>query len=52
MNLQNNVLNGCGLFCYHTIQLLSNAGRANHSTTLREFAGKFLNASVEEKRTI
>ncbi|HCM1916053.1 TPA: SPI-2 type III secretion system effector deubiquitinase SseL [Salmonella enterica subsp. salamae serovar 28:r:e,n,z15] len=49
MNLQNNVPNGCGLFCYHTIQLLSNAGQNDPATTLREFAEKFLTLSVEEQ---
>ncbi|EAY0464770.1 SPI-2 type III secretion system effector deubiquitinase SseL, partial [Salmonella enterica] len=49
MNLQNNVPNGCGLFCYHTIQLLSNAGQNDPVTTLREFAEKFLTLSVEEQ---
>lgn len=49
MNLQNNVPNGCGLFCYHTIQLLSNAGQNDPATTLREFAENFLTLSVEEQ---
>ncbi|EJT9339773.1 SPI-2 type III secretion system effector deubiquitinase SseL [Salmonella enterica subsp. enterica serovar Carswell] len=49
MNLQNNVLNGCGLFCYHTIQLLSNAGQNDPATTLREFAENFLMLSIEEQ---
>lgn len=49
MNLQNNVPNGCGLFCYHTIQLLSNAGQNDPATTLREFAKDFLTLSVEEQ---
>lgn len=49
MNLQNNVPNGCGLFCYHTIQLLSNAGQDDPATTLREFAENFLTLPVEEK---
>ncbi|EJQ9546850.1 SPI-2 type III secretion system effector deubiquitinase SseL, partial [Salmonella enterica] len=49
MNLQNNVPNGCGLFCYHTIQLLSNAGQNDPVTTLREFAENFLTLSVEEQ---
>lgn len=48
-NLQNNVPNGCGLFCYHTIQLLSNAGQNDPATTLREFAEDFLTLSVEEQ---
>ncbi|EIP4029931.1 SPI-2 type III secretion system effector deubiquitinase SseL, partial [Salmonella enterica] len=48
-NLQNNVPNGCGLFCYHTIQLLSNAGQNDPATTLREFAENFLTLSVEEQ---
>lgn len=49
MNLQNNVPNGCGLFCYHTIQLLSNAGQNDPATTLREFAENFLMLSIEEQ---
>lgn len=49
MNLQNNVPNGCGLFCYHTIQLLSNAGQDDPATTLRDFAEKFLTLPVEEQ---
>ncbi|EAB3739049.1 type III secretion system effector deubiquitinase SseL, partial [Salmonella enterica subsp. enterica serovar Bovismorbificans] len=49
MNLQNNVPNGCGLFCYHTIQLLSNAGQDDPATTLRDFAEKFLTLSIEEQ---
>ncbi|EAU9488081.1 TPA_asm: deubiquitinase SseL [Salmonella enterica subsp. enterica serovar Java] len=49
MNLQNNVPNGCGLFCYHTIQLLSNAGQNDPATTLREFTENFLTLSVEEQ---
>ncbi|HCM1944943.1 TPA: SPI-2 type III secretion system effector deubiquitinase SseL [Salmonella enterica subsp. salamae serovar 30:g,m,s:e,n,x] len=48
-NLQNNVPNGCGLFCYHTIQLLSNAGQNDPATTLREFAENFLTLPVEEQ---
>ncbi|ECI2509602.1 type III secretion system effector deubiquitinase SseL, partial [Salmonella enterica subsp. enterica serovar Paratyphi B] len=48
-NLQNNVPNGCGLFCHHTIQLLSNAGQNDPATTLREFAENFLTLSVEEQ---
>ncbi|ECI3853409.1 type III secretion system effector deubiquitinase SseL [Salmonella enterica subsp. enterica] len=49
MNLQNNVPNGCGLFCYHTIQLLSNAGQNDPVTALREFAENFLTLSIEEQ---
>ncbi|EHM4859271.1 type III secretion system effector deubiquitinase SseL, partial [Salmonella enterica] len=48
-SLQNNVPNGCGLFCYHAIQLLSNAGQNDPATTLREFAENFLTLSVEEQ---
>lgn len=48
-NLQNNVPNGCGLFCYHTIQLLSNAGQNDPATILREFAENFLTLPVEEQ---
>ncbi|EIY3874920.1 type III secretion system effector deubiquitinase SseL, partial [Salmonella enterica subsp. enterica serovar Meleagridis] len=48
-NLQNDVPNGCGLFCYHAIQLLSNAGQNDPVTTLREFAENFLTLPVEEK---
>ncbi|PZM25972.1 deubiquitinase SseL [Salmonella enterica subsp. enterica serovar Derby] len=49
INLQNNVPNGCGLFCYHTIQLLLNAGQNDPATTLREFAENFLTLPVEEQ---
>ncbi|EAC0926825.1 type III secretion system effector deubiquitinase SseL [Salmonella enterica subsp. enterica] len=48
-NLQSNVPNGCGLFCHHTIQLLSNAGQNDPVTTLREFAENFLTLSAEEQ---
>ncbi|EAX0829168.1 TPA: type III secretion system effector deubiquitinase SseL, partial [Salmonella enterica subsp. enterica serovar Virchow] len=37
------------LFCYHTIQLLSNAGQNDPATTLREFAENFLTLSIEEQ---
>ncbi|WP_183059884.1 SPI-2 type III secretion system effector deubiquitinase SseL [Salmonella enterica] len=49
MHLQKNVPNGCGLFCYHVIQLLSNAGQNDPVTILREFAENFLTLSVEEQ---
>ncbi|ECJ5868181.1 SPI-2 type III secretion system effector deubiquitinase SseL [Salmonella enterica subsp. salamae] len=49
MDLQSNVPNGCGLFCYHTIQLLLNAGQNDPATTLREFAENFLTLPVEEQ---
>lgn len=49
INLQNNVPNGCGLFCHHTIKLLSNTGQNDPVTILREFAENFLTLSVEEQ---
>ncbi|EDO2948575.1 type III secretion system effector deubiquitinase SseL, partial [Salmonella enterica] len=44
-----NVPNGCGLFCHHTIKLLSNTGQNDPVTILREFAENFLTLSVEEQ---
>ncbi|EOX8445976.1 SPI-2 type III secretion system effector deubiquitinase SseL [Salmonella enterica] len=47
--LQNNVPNGCGLFCYNTIQLLLNVGQNDPAIILREFAENFLTLSGEEQ---
>ncbi len=42
--------NGCGLFCYHTIQLHPNAGQDDPATTPHKFM-KILTLPVEEKHT-
>ncbi|EDN5136395.1 SPI-2 type III secretion system effector deubiquitinase SseL [Salmonella enterica] len=49
IDLQNNVPNGCGLFCFQALQLLSATGQNDPVAVLREYSENFLRLSVEEQ---
>ncbi|EDQ7103042.1 type III secretion system effector deubiquitinase SseL, partial [Salmonella enterica subsp. houtenae serovar 48:g,z51:-] len=43
------VPNGCGLFCFQALQLLSATGQNDPVAVLREYSENFLRLSVEEQ---
>ncbi|EFQ7437699.1 type III secretion system effector deubiquitinase SseL [Salmonella enterica] len=48
-DLQNNVPNGCGVFCYHALQHLSTTGPSDPVTALQAYCENFLTLPVEEQ---